>query len=136
MNVEIGASSVDTAMTVNDEHLRGDEFFDIERHLNDRLPLPGSDQVAAAGRYTVHGELTIREITQPVRLVVDVFGACPRRARRPGSACGRRRRCNQAVWDITSERAGPGRRRPPWRTTSTSSSTCRWCPAGVTVQPP
>jgi polyisoprenoid-binding protein YceI len=33
IDVDIDASSVDTAMTVRDDHLRGEEFFDVERHL-------------------------------------------------------------------------------------------------------
>ena len=32
ITVDIDASSVDSAMAVRDAHLRGEEFFDVERH--------------------------------------------------------------------------------------------------------
>jgi polyisoprenoid-binding protein YceI len=85
IDVDIDASSVDTALAVRDTHLRGEEFFDIERHPKISFRSRGAT-VLAAGRYTVPGELTIRGITQPVRLVVDVFGRAPDVLAIPGSA--------------------------------------------------
>src|ERR671910_1712411 len=59
IDVDIDASSVDTAMAVRDTQLRGEEFFDVERHP--KLSFRSREAtVLAAGRYTVRGELTIR----------------------------------------------------------------------------
>lgn len=73
ITVDIDASSVDSAMAVRDTHLRGEEFFDIERHPNITFRSRGAT-LLGAGRYAVQGELTIRGVTQPVRLDVDLFG--------------------------------------------------------------
>ena len=85
VDVEIDASSVDTAMPVRDAQVRSADFFDVEHHPVISFRSRGAT-VLAAGRYTVHGELTIRGVTQPVRLVVDVFGRAPTCWGHPGSA--------------------------------------------------
>jgi polyisoprenoid-binding protein YceI len=74
--VDIDASSVDSAMPLRDSHLRGEEFFDVERHPNITFR-SRTATLLGAGRYAVPGELTIRGISQPVRLDVDLFGRAP-----------------------------------------------------------
>src|SRR5918995_894016 len=76
IDVDIDAASVDSAMAVRDAHLRSEEFLDVGRHPVISFRSQGST-LLAPGRYTVHGELTIRSITQPVRLAVDAFGCAP-----------------------------------------------------------
>jgi polyisoprenoid-binding protein YceI len=74
--VDIDASSVDSAMPLRDTHLRGEEFFDVEHHPNITFR-SRTATLLGAGRYAVPGELTIRGISQPVRLDVDLFGRAP-----------------------------------------------------------
>src|ERR687898_3446191 len=50
--VDIDASSVDSAMAVRDAHLRGEDFFDVERHPNISFH-SNEASVLTAGRYTV-----------------------------------------------------------------------------------
>lgn len=107
IDVDIDASSVDTAMAVRDAHLLGDEFFDVERHPKISFRSQGAT-VLAAGRYTVHGELTIRGITQPVRLVVDVFGRAPDVLGNPRLGMKATAKVQRAVWDITWNAPVPG----------------------------
>jgi polyisoprenoid-binding protein YceI len=76
IDVDIDASSVDTAMPIRDAQLRAEEFFDLAHHPTISFRARGAT-VLAAGRYTVPGQLTIRGITQPVRLVVELFGRAP-----------------------------------------------------------
>ena len=76
IDVEVDAASVDSAMALRDAHLRSEDFFDVERHPTISFHAAGAT-LLAPGRYTVHGELTIRGITQPVRLAVDAFGCAP-----------------------------------------------------------
>jgi polyisoprenoid-binding protein YceI len=64
--------------------------------------------VLAAGRYTVHGELTIRGITQPVRLVVEVFGRAPDVLGNPRLGLKATARVPRASWGITWNGPVPG----------------------------
>ena len=107
VDVEIDASSVDTAMPVRDAQLRGDEFFDVERHPN--ISFRSLDAtVLSPGRYTVHGELTIRGIAQPVRLVVDVFGRAPDVLGNPRLGMKATAKVQRAVWGINWNAPVPG----------------------------
>ena len=100
IDVEIDASSVDSAMAVRDAHLLGEEFFDVERHP--RISFRSRDvTVLAAGRYTVSGELTIRGVTQPVRLVVELFGRAPDVLGNPRLGLKATAKVQRALWGIT-----------------------------------
>jgi polyisoprenoid-binding protein YceI len=107
IDVDIDASSVDTAMPQRDAHLRSEEFFDIERHPRISFRSEGA-MVLAAGRYTVHGELTIRGITQPVRLDVDVFGRAPDVLGNPRLGLRAIAKVQRSVWGITWNAPVPG----------------------------
>ena len=107
IDVDIDASSVDSAMAVRDAHLRGDEFFDVERHPKITFRSQGAT-VLAAGRYTVTGDLTIRGLAQPVRLLVDVFGRAPDVLGNPRLGLKATAKVQRAVWDITWNAPVPG----------------------------
>jgi polyisoprenoid-binding protein YceI len=107
IDVDIDASSVDTAMAVRDTHLRSEEFFDVERHPTISFRSRRA-MVLAAGRYTVHGDLTIRGITQPVRLDVDVFGRAPDVLGTPRLGLRATAKVQRAVWGITWNAPVPG----------------------------
>jgi polyisoprenoid-binding protein YceI len=107
IDVDIDASSVDTAMAVRDAHLLSDEFFDVERHPKLSFRSRGAT-VLAAGRYTVHGELTIRGVTQPVRLGVDVLGRGPDVQGNPRLGLRATAKVQRAVWGITWNAPVPG----------------------------
>ncbi len=67
--VTIGAASIDTGNARRDTHLRTADFFDVERHptlvFRSRRVEPVD---AAAGRYTVVGDLTLRGVTREAPL--------------------------------------------------------------------
>jgi polyisoprenoid-binding protein YceI len=107
IDVDIDASSVDTAMGVRDAQLRGDEFFDVERHPVISFRSRGAT-VLAAGRYTVHGELTIRGVAQPVRLVVDLLGRAPDVQGNPRLGLRATGKVQRSVWGITWNAPVPG----------------------------
>ena len=100
VEVEIDASSVDTAMAMRDAHLRGEEFFDVERHPKISYRGRGAT-VLGAGRYTVSGDLTIRGVTQPIRLVVELFGRAPDVLGNPRLGLKATARVQRALWGIT-----------------------------------
>ena len=104
---DIDASSVDTAMAVRDTHLRSEEFHDVERHP--KISFRSRDAtVLAAGRYTVRGDLTICGITQPVRLVVDVFGRAPDVLGNPRLGVKATAKVQRSVWGLTWNAPVPG----------------------------
>jgi polyisoprenoid-binding protein YceI len=107
IDVDIDAASVDTAMTVRDDRLRGDEFFDVERHPKISSRSRGAT-VLAAGRYAVHGELTIRGVSQPVRLDVALFGRAPDVLGNPRLGLRATAKVRRAVWGITWNAPVPG----------------------------
>jgi polyisoprenoid-binding protein YceI len=73
VEVAIPVASLDTRDEQRDGHLRSADFFDVERH-----PLLGyrSTKVTPAGdgAWIVDGELTVRDVTRPVRLEVTFEG--------------------------------------------------------------
>ena len=107
IDVDIDASSVDTALAVRDAHLRSDEFFDVEHHPRISFHSRGAT-VLAAGRYTVRGELTIRGITQPVQLVVNAFGRAPDVLGTPRLGMKATAKVNRDLWGMTWNAPVPG----------------------------
>jgi polyisoprenoid-binding protein YceI len=98
--VDIDAASVDSAMAVRDAHLRGEEFFDVEHHPTITFRSRGATFLGA-GRYSVQGELTIRGVTQPVRLVVDLFGRAPDVMGNPRLGFKATAKVQRARWNMT-----------------------------------
>jgi polyisoprenoid-binding protein YceI len=107
VDVEIDAASVDTAMPERDAHLRSEDFFDVDRHPQIRFRSVGAT-VLAAGRYTVHGDLTIRGITQPVRLDVDVYGRAPDVLGNPRLGLSATAKVQRGLWGINWNAPVPG----------------------------
>lgn len=74
-NFEIAAdvSAIDTGDTKRDGHLRSGDFFNAEQHpqivFKSSAVFPKGE-----GRYTVSGDLTIREVTRPVSFDVELAG--------------------------------------------------------------
>ncbi len=69
----IDTASIDTNDDSRDKHLRSDAFFDAENHPKMTFK---SKKVRSAGKnkLKIDGDLTIRGITKPVTLDVDVLG--------------------------------------------------------------
>jgi polyisoprenoid-binding protein YceI len=67
VEVSIDAASVDTRDESRDDHLRSNDFFDVENHPRWTFE---STAVRPAGddRWEVDGDLTIRGVTRPVTL--------------------------------------------------------------------
>ena len=76
VELSIDAASIDTNEPARDKHLRSADFFDVEKHPKITFK---STKVEAAGKdkLKVSGLLTIRGVTKPVVLDVDVLGFGP-----------------------------------------------------------
>jgi len=72
--VSIRTASVDTNWQQRDDHLRSPDFFEVEAFpemsfRSTSIEPKGDDKA------TVHGELTIKGVTQPVTLDAEIVGA-------------------------------------------------------------
>jgi len=64
---EIDVTSIDTRQEQRDAHLRSADFFDVETFPSIRFQSTRVE-VLGGGRYNVHGQLTIRDVTREVVL--------------------------------------------------------------------
>ncbi|MEY3398191.1 MAG: hypothetical protein RL220_785 [Bacteroidota bacterium] len=69
----VETSSVDTGNEQRDGHLKSADFFDAENHPNMVFESTGMKKVDD-GNYELHGNLTIRETTHPVKFDVEFGG--------------------------------------------------------------
>ncbi len=73
VEVSIQAASVDTRDDTRDGHLRSPDFFDVENHPTITFASTGL-QHGDGDRFTLAGELTVRGVTRPVELDVELTG--------------------------------------------------------------
>jgi polyisoprenoid-binding protein YceI len=74
VEASIGTASVDTGTQMRDDDLRSSNFFDSARFPAMRF---ASTQIAAEGdetRFTLAGDLTIRDVTRPVTIECEFLG--------------------------------------------------------------
>jgi polyisoprenoid-binding protein YceI len=76
VEITIDASSIDTNEPARDKHLRSADFFDAEKHPKIAFRSTEVKKVAD-NRLKVSGNLTIRGVTKPVTLDVEVLGFGP-----------------------------------------------------------
>ena len=72
----IQAASIDTRNADRDGHLRSNDFFDMETHPEIRFVSSAVEQLNDEN-YRVTGDLTIKGITKPVELALEVNGFGP-----------------------------------------------------------
>ncbi len=86
VDVVIDAASASTGYAVFDQHLRGEDFFDVARHPSITFK---SDSLKFIGEALsqVQGVLTIKGIAKPVTLEVNSFHCMPHPMRKK-DACG------------------------------------------------
>lgn len=70
----IDATSVNTREPKRDEHLRSADFFDVAKHPNLTFKSKKVEKGASANMLKVTGDLTIRGVTKPVVLDVELSG--------------------------------------------------------------
>jgi polyisoprenoid-binding protein YceI len=71
----IDATSIDTGLEQRDGHIRSADFFDVENHP--RWTFRSTGVRADGEALSVDGELTIKGVTRPVTLAVEVNGFGP-----------------------------------------------------------
>src|SRR5664280_2431122 len=73
LKVTIDATSIDTRDENRDNHLKSNDFFDVENHPTWTYVSPDIVE-AGKGRWNVTGDLTIRGIAKPVTLDASLEG--------------------------------------------------------------
>lgn len=71
----IDLSTIDTGNEQRDGHLRSSDFFSVEEHPQMTWRSTGIHQ--QGDRYVIDGELTLRGVTKPVALTVEISGFAP-----------------------------------------------------------
>jgi polyisoprenoid-binding protein YceI len=79
----IELSSIDTGNTQRDDHVRSADFLDVEQHPS--MTFRSTGVRAAGDGYVLDGELSLRGVTKPVTLDLELegFGPDPFRADDP-----------------------------------------------------
>jgi len=76
VNVTIEAASINTGVDKRDTHLKSPDFFDVEKFP--KLTFVSNKVTpAGTGKAKVEGMLTIRGVSKPVTLDVDLLGSGP-----------------------------------------------------------
>lgn len=72
VSVDVQMSSIDTANGDRDNHLRTNDFFDIENHPT--MTFRSTSLEPDDDDYLLHGDLTIRGVTNPVTFELEFEG--------------------------------------------------------------
>ena len=64
--------SIDTNNAQRDTHLKSNDFFNVEDHP--QLKFVGKKYESSGDEATLHGDLTIRDVTKPISLKVEFGG--------------------------------------------------------------
>ncbi len=67
------AESIETRFDQRDQHLRSADFLDIEKY-SDVTFVSKAIERAGDGEYKVHGDFTIRDVTRPLTLDLEIHG--------------------------------------------------------------
>lgn len=73
VEVSVDLASVDTNDAKRDEHLRSADFFDVEKWPEIRFESTQIEEIEE-NAYMVAGRLTIRDITKPVSIPLELMG--------------------------------------------------------------
>jgi polyisoprenoid-binding protein YceI len=74
IDFSLNPASIDTGAPDRDRHLKSADFFDVEKY--GRLSFSGkkADKADSTGNYLLLGDLTIKDVTNPVKLNVEFAG--------------------------------------------------------------
>jgi polyisoprenoid-binding protein YceI len=75
VNATIDAASITTSQGDRDNHVRSEDFLHVEKHPHITFQSTGVRQ--DGGDYVIDGNLTIRDVTRPVSLTLEINGFGP-----------------------------------------------------------
>jgi len=65
-DVSVNAASIDTDNNARDNHLRKEEYFDVEKYKTIHFQSTKVTRSSKAGRFFLFGDLTIKGVTKPI----------------------------------------------------------------------
>lgn len=74
IEITIQAASIDTGNEQRDNHLRNTDFLDVEKHPQITFRSTKLERQGESGRYRVTGDFTLRGVTKPVTVDVELLG--------------------------------------------------------------
>lgn len=100
VSITIDVDSVDTRTPDRDAHLRSADFFDVENYPTITFKSTGVDEVEE-GSYIVNGDLTIRDITRPVSVPLELLGVDRDQTGALRAGFEGKRRIDRKDWGVT-----------------------------------
>ena len=73
VDVSVDLNSINTGTVDRDNHLRSSDFFEVENHPTMTFASTGVVE-KAPGELVVQGDLTIKGVTKPLELAIEVLG--------------------------------------------------------------
>jgi polyisoprenoid-binding protein YceI len=73
VDVSVDLNSINTGTVDRDNHLRSSDFFEVENHPTMTFASTGVVE-KAPGELVVQGDLTIKGVTKPLELAVEILG--------------------------------------------------------------
>lgn len=74
VTVKVEAASVNTGNPDRDKHVKGADFFDVEKYPEIVFKGKKLEAVDGDGSYELYGDLTMKDVTLPVKLEVEFGG--------------------------------------------------------------
>lgn len=74
IDVTINPASIDTGEANRDAHLKGEDFFDVEKHKEIIFVANTYENVDNDGSYELYGDLTMKGVTKRIKLDVEFGG--------------------------------------------------------------
>jgi polyisoprenoid-binding protein YceI len=99
VEVAIDMASVESGDPTRDDHLRSDDFFDVTAHPT--ATYRSRTLTVVGDRARMEGELTIKDVTRPVVLDVDLLGAAIDPWGNERLVFSARGRINREDWGLT-----------------------------------
>jgi polyisoprenoid-binding protein YceI len=99
--VEVDASSITTNQPQRDDHLRSPDFLEVEKYPKITFRSTGAEAADDPGSYVLHGDLTVRDVTRPVRLELEFVGSSPDAYGNTRAGFEGRTTINRKDWGLT-----------------------------------
>ena len=100
VSASINTASIETGTVDRDNHLRSGDFFESEKYPVMTYRSTGIKS-HAGGEFVLDGELTIKDVTKPVELVVEFEGAAVNGYGKPIFAFSAHTEIDREEWGLT-----------------------------------
>jgi len=100
VRIEVATDSITTDTQMRDDHLRGSDFLEVEKHPHLTFRSTGV-RVGEGSSFKLDGDLTIRDTTRPVTLEAEFLGHGPGLQGGHLAAFSAKTTIDREDWDLT-----------------------------------